>query len=86
MSHHSTRPQGGPARKIGFWLGIAAFVFLLVVPVDASNEPASNLAAVALLMAIWWVSDAIPLFATALLPLFLYPLLGILGARETAPI
>jgi len=37
-------------------------------------------------MAIWWVSDAIPLFATALLPLVLYPLLGIMGGRETAPI
>jgi len=86
MSHHSTRPDGGPAQRIGFWLGIAAFVFLLIVPVDATNEPASNLAAVALLMAIWWVSDAIPLFATAMLPLFLYPLLGILGARDTAPI
>jgi sodium-dependent dicarboxylate transporter 2/3/5 len=86
MSHHSIRPDGGPAQRIGFWLGIAAFVFLLIVPVDATNEPASNLAAVALLMAIWWVSDAIPLFATAMLPLFLYPLLGILGARDTAPI
>jgi sodium-dependent dicarboxylate transporter 2/3/5 len=44
------------------------------------------MAAVALLMAVWWVSDAIPLFATALLPLVLFPFLGILGGRETAPI
>jgi len=44
------------------------------------------MAAVALLMAIWWVSDCIPLFATALLPLILFPLLGIMPGRETAPI
>ena len=86
MSHHSTRPEGGLGQKIGFWLGIAAFFLLILFPVDATNQPASRLAAVATLMAIWWVSGAIPLFATALLPLFLYPLLGILEARATAPI
>jgi sodium-dependent dicarboxylate transporter 2/3/5 len=58
----------------------------LFLPVDASNVPASRLAAVALLMAVWWVSDAIPLFATALLPLILFPLLGIMGGRDAAPI
>jgi sodium-dependent dicarboxylate transporter 2/3/5 len=41
---------------------------------------------VAALMAAWWIFDAIPLFATALLPLALYPLLGIASAKETAPI
>ena len=49
------------------------------------NEPASRLAAVAALMAIWWMTEAIPLFATALLPLALFPLLGILAGGETAP-
>ncbi len=37
-------------------------------------------------MAVWWVTDAIPLFATALVPLILYPLLGIMPGRATAPI
>ena len=73
-------------RAIGLWLGLAAFVLLLVFPVDPGNLPASRLAAVALLMAIWWVTDAIPLFATALLPLVLYPLLGIMSGHDTAPI
>jgi len=44
------------------------------------------MAAVAVLMATWWISDAIPLSATALLPLVLYPLLGIMKTRECAPI
>ncbi|HSG08836.1 MAG TPA: SLC13 family permease, partial [Longimicrobiales bacterium] len=43
-------------------------------------------AAVALLMATWWVTDAIPLFATALLPLALFPVLGIMSGSATAPI
>ena len=73
-------------RALGLWLGTAAFVLLMVFPVDPGNTPASHLAAVALLMAVWWVTDAIPLFATALLPLVLYPLLGIMSGDETAPI
>jgi len=76
----------GVAKRVGFWLGLLAFSLLLVFPVDPGNGPTSRMAAVALLMAIWWVSDCIPLFATALLPLALFPLLGILSGRETAPI
>ena len=68
------RPTGGPAKAIGLWLGILSFLLLLTFPVDPANAPASRLAAVALLMAIWWVTDAIPLFATALVPLVLFPL------------
>lgn len=80
------RDVSGRGQAIGFWIGLAGFLFLLLVPIDAGNVPASRLAAVALLMAVWWVSDAIPLFATALLPLALFPTLGILGGGETAPI
>lgn len=74
------------ARSVGLWLGIAAFALLLLFPVAPDNPPASRLAAVAALMAIWWMSEAIPLFATALMPLVLFPLLGIMPGRETAPI
>ncbi len=80
------RPAGGPARSIGLWLGISCFLLLLAFPIDPANAPASRMAAVALLMAIWWVSDAIPLFATALIPLALFPLLGIMEGREAAPV
>jgi sodium-dependent dicarboxylate transporter 2/3/5 len=68
------------------WVGAVGFLLLMALPIDAGNVPASRLAAVAFLMAAWWVSDAIPLFATALLPLVLFPLLGIMGGRATAPI
>jgi len=82
----TTRHTGGTAKRFGFWLGITAFFLLLTFPVSPGNGPASRMAAVAVLMAVWWVSDCIPLFATALLPLVLFPFLGIMGGRETAPI
>jgi solute carrier family 13 (sodium-dependent dicarboxylate transporter), member 2/3/5 len=42
--------------------------------------------AVAVLMAIWWLTEAIELSATALLPIALFPLLGVRSIREaTAP-
>jgi sodium-dependent dicarboxylate transporter 2/3/5 len=42
------------------------------------------MAAVALLMAIWWITEAIPIPATALLPVVLFPALGILPGKDTA--
>ena len=76
----------GSVGSVGLWLGLAAFALLLLFPAAPDNPPASRLAAVAALMAIWWMSEAIPLFATALMPLVLFPLLGIMPGRDTAPI
>jgi sodium-dependent dicarboxylate transporter 2/3/5 len=39
------------------------------------------MAAVIAWMAIWWITEAIPLSATALLPIVLFPLLGIMRGR-----
>lgn len=41
-------------------------------------------AAVALLMTAFWITEAIPIAATALLPIALFPMLGILEAEVTA--
>jgi len=41
-------------------------------------------AAVAILMAIWWITEAIPVYATAFLPMALFPILKVLPAGETA--
>lgn len=87
-----TQAAGTPApntsdrtRVVGLVLGVVAFTVLTVFPVDPGNEPASRLAAVAALMAAWWITEAIPLFATAMLPLVLFPLLGIMPGKEAAP-
>ncbi|MEO8399767.1 MAG: DASS family sodium-coupled anion symporter, partial [Ignavibacteriaceae bacterium] len=72
-------------QKAGFYLGIIVFVFLLLfVNLDPSNSKITKMAAVASLMAIWWITEAIPLAATSLIPLVLFPLLGILDGNKIA--
>jgi sodium-dependent dicarboxylate transporter 2/3/5 len=43
-----------------------------------------RVAAVAALMAVWWMTEAIPIAATSLVPLAAFPLLGVAGIRDTA--
>ncbi|MHC4910146.1 MAG: SLC13 family permease [Planctomycetota bacterium] len=75
---------GGPL------LAVAAFL-LLPRAVAGSDGVAVELGATArmaiavmLLMAAWWLTEAIDIAATALLPLVLFPLLGVANMRATA--
>lgn len=72
-------------QKIGLSLGIALFVLLMAIPsFGGLSAQAKNMAAVAVLMATWWITEAIPIPATALLPIILFPLLGIMGAKDVS--
>ncbi|MEM8962385.1 MAG: DASS family sodium-coupled anion symporter [Acidobacteriota bacterium] len=69
----------------GLGLGLALFAIVLVLPPPADLSVAGwRAAAVALLMAMWWMSEAIPIAATALVPLVLFPSLGIADLSATA--
>jgi sodium-dependent dicarboxylate transporter 2/3/5 len=59
-------------------------VLALPIPDDVLPSAARFTAAVALLMVTLWVTEAIPLEATALIPLILFPLLGILTVQQSA--
>ncbi len=79
----------GPSREVvrtmGLFLGPAAFVVLLVVPPPDGLAPeAWRTGALAVWMALWWATEAIPLAATALLPLALLPLLGVSNVGAAA--
>ncbi|HEX6212620.1 MAG TPA: SLC13 family permease [Methylomirabilota bacterium] len=72
------------AREIGLLAGpVAALVCGLTVG-PASAPQAGAMAAVAALMSAWWITEALPLGATSLVPLVLLPLLGILSPTQVA--
>lgn len=77
---------GGDARgRISFWLGAALCAGLLAAPAPVGlSAEAWRLAAVSSLMIVWWIGEALPIAATSLLPLVLFPLLGVRSAAETA--
>lgn len=71
----------------GLVLGLFLFVVTLWIPnLDAMNPEARRVLAIAVLMAVWWITEAVPIPVTALLPILLFPLMGVMSAGEaTAP-
>jgi sodium-dependent dicarboxylate transporter 2/3/5 len=81
------RPRRSRLQRTGLILGPLLFLAVLVfLDLEPGHPAVTRMAAVTVLMAVWWITDAIPLFATALLPMVLFPLLGILAGRATAPL
>lgn len=69
----------GRRRKIGLFAGPLLFALLLWPELTPGLAvEARRLLATSLLMALWWITEAIPMPATALLPMVLFPFLGIL--------
>jgi sodium-dependent dicarboxylate transporter 2/3/5 len=74
-----------PVQRLGFVLGGVVFILFLVTPAPASlGVDGWRTAGVGTLMAVWWMTEAIPIPATALLPLALFPLLGVLDMPNAA--
>jgi len=72
-------------KKRGFWIGLAAFFFILFLPNPESLSSVGwAVAAVTLLMAIWWATEAVPVAVTALLPLACFPMLGVTDFKTAA--
>ncbi|MBI2817477.1 MAG: SLC13/DASS family transporter [Acidobacteria bacterium] len=73
-------------QKIGLVLGLVLFFLTLALPgPEGMSPPAQRLAAVVLLMATWWVTEAVNIALTSLLPLALFPVLGIMSSSSVAP-
>ncbi|NLT27055.1 MAG: DASS family sodium-coupled anion symporter [Microbacteriaceae bacterium] len=70
-----TRTNG--IRWGGVVLGLAlALLLYFTLPADAMAHNARLTAAIAGLMAVWWMSEALPIPATALVPLIAFPVLA----------
>ncbi len=80
-------PDPGYSRRqrIGLVVGLLVLPVLALAPAPQGMEPAAwNTAVVGLLMALWWMTEALPIPVTAMLPLVLFPMLGVASIREVA--
>ena len=72
-------------RPLAIVVGPLVVVAMALTPVPEGLSPqAMAVAAVAILMAIWWMTEAVPLAVTALIPLVLFPPLGMASLDSTA--
>ena len=81
--------EDGPGMRAVQWAGLFAgalvFVLILLLPAPGGLSATGwRAAAVAALMAVWWVTEAIPITATALIPLVFFPSLGVLEMPDAA--
>jgi len=82
----ATEPSASNRRQlatVGFALGL--FTLLRMLPEPAGMPPAAwAVAALAILMAVLWFTEALPLAATAMLPFLLLPLMAISTPEKVA--
>ncbi|MFP3952570.1 MAG: SLC13 family permease [Candidatus Acetothermia bacterium] len=71
-------------QRVGLVLGLILFFVVAFSPFDIGSIAAQRTLAIAVLMATWWVTEAIPIPAVSLLPLVLFPAFGIMDTSEVA--
>ena len=79
-------PLDGRRIKLGLFLFAPVLFFILVfgVELDPNRPEITYTLAVALLMALWWITEIVPLAVTSLLPFILFPMLGVMNGKAVA--
>lgn len=73
-----SNPGNDRAASVGLILGPVLFAIILLMPLPAGmTVEARRLLATTALMSAWWLTQAIPIAATSLIPVLMFPLLGI---------
>jgi sodium-dependent dicarboxylate transporter 2/3/5 len=72
---------------IAFWAGpLAGLSILFFMDLNPEKHSTTAMLSVAAWMAIWWITEVIPLAATSLLPVVLFPILGIMDGKAVSSI
>lgn len=85
LSSQAPASNYSSVQRIGLIGGALLFVALLVLPAPGDLAPETwKTAVLAVLMGVWWLTEALPIPVTALLPLFMIPMLGIAPMGEAS--
>lgn len=85
MRERESDTLGKQIRTIVFLAAPVLFLYLIFfVELDKDNPAITYTLAVALLMALWWITEIIPLAVTSLLPFVLFPILGVMNGKVVA--
>lgn len=71
-------------KKVGLLLGPIFFLKLYFLPFEILGSEADNVLAVAAWMVIWWITEAVSISVTALIPLVFFPFLNIMEIKDVA--
>lgn len=69
-------------KQIGLLLGPSFFIFLQFLTLDGLSSQAITVIALAAWMICWWITEAVSISVTALLPLVVFPLFDIMSMNE----
>lgn len=79
------KSSSGHGKRLALILAPLLSLFIvLFADLEPGNKQVTYCFAVALLMAIWWITEAIPLAVTALLPVALFPLFGVVDGKTVS--
>lgn len=70
------------SKTIGLFLGPVLFLLLIRVPIVNLSFEASAVLASASWMIVWWITEAVSISVTSLLPLILFPLSGVMEVND----
>lgn len=71
--------------RLGLYLGPASFLFILFfISSPDLNPEAKAMLGLTVWMAVWWITEAMPIAATSFLPLIIMPLMGLLEIETVA--
>jgi sodium-dependent dicarboxylate transporter 2/3/5 len=72
-------------QTVGLFLGPLLLALMLFADAPAGlSEAGWRTAAIGVLMAVWWATEAVPIAVAAFIPLVCFPLVGVASMQETA--
>lgn len=82
----TTDQESSAIKQIGLWIGPLAFLLMLLTSdsQEAMSREAWLVAGVGIWMATWWSTEAIPVAATAFIPLVSFPILQVMPVKAVA--